>query len=318
MTRQLLKPQPGHSCNTWTPPETQSSFFHKHPTFTERVKASTLRRLYHHGKKIHAKTRDEALYSRFINHPSLTLDAERFKADHSKYYVIDEKELYLGGINVEDKENGIDREGRAYQDYMVCLKGEAYVNAFFEQLATSPKTKEDIFFGFNDNVDTHGFFMEKLYLDLIEGAERELYITMAYFSPCKRFLDAILRAVARGVAVTVLVPEKANFQSDSNLKTVKTLFKRSRGAITVCLSPKMVHTKLIASEKQISLGSTNITKKAFSQLSELNLFIKNADTPFSRALLGSVRENHALSKKVTSPSEIRYKKVKAFIEGFLV
>ncbi len=298
--------------------ETQASFFHKKTTLVERVKATVLRRLYRHGKKNRAKTRDEALYRRFISHENLSLDAKRFKADHSKYYVIDGKTLFLGGINVEDKENGVDREGREYQDYMVAIRGEDAVREALASLKEAPHTEREIYLGYNDNGRRNAFYMEALYLDLINRAERELHLTMAYFSPSKRFTDAILRADVRGVAVHILIPSRANFQSDSNRRAVKRLLKRSLGNIHVYLSPKMVHTKLLRSEKMITLGSTNITKKAFSQLSELNLFLKNQSSPFVLALTEAMDENYALSTRIDCPKDIRYNPFMAFIEGFLV
>ena len=298
--------------------EGQSSFFHKRPTAIEKAKAGVLRRLYHHGKKLHPKTRDEALYSRFITHENLSLDGERFKADHSKFYIIDEKILFLGGINVEDKENGEDREGRVYQDYMVGIYGCDAVRDFRASLSSPPREDSPLFYGYNDNRDKTRFYMEELYLSLIEGAEEELHITMAYFSPLKHFIKAILAAEARGVRVTVLVPARANFQSDSNLKTVKRLLRSSHGGIRVYLSPKMVHTKLVRNEKMLSLGSTNITKKAFSQLSELNLFSSLKENPLIPALDAAMKENYALSKHVSDYKTIKYNPLKAFIEGFLV
>jgi len=298
--------------------EAQSSFFHKHPSALEKAKAGVLRRLYHHGKKLHPKTRDEALYSRFITHENLSLDGERFKADHSKYYIIDEKILFLGGINVEDKENGEDREGRVYQDYMVGIYGCDAVRDFRAALSSPPREDASLFYGYNDNQDKKRFYMEELYLSLIENAQEELHITMAYFSPLKRFIKAILAAEARGVRVKILVPARANFQSDSNLKAVKRLLKSSHGNITVYLSPKMVHTKLVRSEKMLSLGSTNITKKAFSQLSELNLFVTASESVLFASLDVAMKENYALAHVVKDSKSIKYNPVKAFIEGFLV
>lgn len=298
--------------------ECQASFFHKDPTTLERWKASVLRRLYHHGRRLHSQTRDASLYERFVHHENLTLDAGRFKADHSKYYIIDGKVLFLGGINVEDKENGKDREGRAYQDYMVGIYGKGNVDDFLLQRKDAPASDREMFFGYNDNTESTRFFMEKLYLDLIGSAERELHITMAYFSPCKKFIRAILDAERRGVRVSILIPRFANFQSDSNRKTVKRILKRSHGGISVYLSPKMVHTKLLLSEKTLSFGSTNITKKAFCQLSELNLFVKRSDGALFDTLSSAMTENYEISQKITDHKKIRYNPIKAFIEGFLV
>ena len=298
--------------------EDQSSFFHKHPTVTEKIKANALRLFYRHGKGLPKKTRDEALYTRFVQHENLSLSASRFKADHSKYYVIDEKILFLGGINVEDKENGIDREGRAYRDYMLGIYGEERIRDFFRGLECTPDTSRDIYYGYNDNTDKSRFFMEKLYLDMIDAAREELHITMAYFSPCKKFIRSILAAAKRGVRVHILIPARANFQTDTNLKTARILLKKGGGNITVYLSPKMVHAKLVMNESTISLGSTNITKKAFSQLSELNVFIKNDSAPTARDVRASLEENYAEAKVIKDAEGISYHSIKAFIEGFLV
>ena len=97
------------------------------------------------------------------------------------------------------------------------------------------------------------------------------------------------------------------------------LLKKCKGGLSVYLSPKMVHTKLVMNEKMISLGSCNINKKAFKQLDELNLFIKRTteNKGFEDALLNSLKRNLKISKRV-SLKDIKYSKLRAFIEGFLM
>ena len=80
----------------------------------------------------------------------------------------------------------------------------------------------------------------------------------------------------------------------------------------------MVHTKMIYTEKWASFGSTNITKKAFEQLDELNLFFERAGSALEKELLNSVEENIARAQRVTDYKKIKYDRVKAFLEGFLV
>ncbi len=300
--------------------EAKRSFFHRKTTFSEELKIRALECFYPDIRKPkRGKVKENPLYQRMINHSNITVSADVFKADHSKYYVIDDEILILGGINVEDKENGQDLQGRVYQDYMAKLVGKEYVDAFFTKLANGTDLSKDYFFGVNyKEVTPYRFEMEELYLDMINKAEKQLLITMAYFSPLKNFLDAICNAYQRGVEITILIPEKANFQNDTNRKTVKKLMKRTKNGIKLYFSPKMVHTKLIATENFLSFGSTNITKKAFGQLSELNLFVKNIPSAFTESLLKDVRKNHEISKEVCSYKEIKYNKAIAFIEGFLV
>ena len=94
--------------------------------------------------------------------------------------------------------------------------------------------------------------------------------------------------------------------------------KKTNGGVRVLLSSKMVHTKFVASEKYISFGSTNITKKAFRQLDELNLSLRNEPSKFVDEIWESVRENDSYCREISSFKEIKYKRFKAWLEGFLV
>lgn len=297
--------------------ECKRSFFHKDCTLPERLKIVTLELAYPMpGAPKRARDEETPLYRAVMNHPHIHVSSKKFKADHSKYYIIDGETLFLGGINIEDKENGRDLQGRVYQDYMVRLRGREYVEAFRAKLTRGQDLASHYSFGVNTKKPRR-FEMERRYLELIGNARQELYITMAYFSPLKPFLDAILAAHRRGVRVVILAPEHANFQDDSNRKTLKKLLKATNNEISVYLSPKMVHTKLMVSEQTVSLGSCNITKKAFRQLDELNLFMPNTDCPLTRQLLASMEENRRLSRKVCW-QDIRYRPLMAFSEGFLV
>jgi cardiolipin synthase len=300
--------------------ESKKSFFHKERTVVERIKTRALEIVYpmeNAPKK--AKDEESELYKRIMSHPRITVSRDEFKADHSKYYIIDDKILFLGGINIEDKENGADMQGRVYGDYMAKLCGEEYVSAFRKKLKSGEDEPEEYFFGINVKEGKKRYFeMEEKYLDMISSAKGELHITMAYFSPLQNFVDAIVRAHERGVRVTVMIPERANFQNDTNRKTVRKLMKLTDNGITVLLSPRMLHTKMMINDEYISFGSTNITKKAFGQLSELNLFIKNVDSEFRRALMADIEKNYSAARRINDYKEIKYNRALAFFEGFLV
>jgi cardiolipin synthase len=162
------------------------------------------------------------------------------------------------------------------------------------------------------------FMMMEHYLSLIREAESELQITMPYFSPLRPFLSEILAAYRRGVKVSILVPERANFENDSNRKTVRYLLEKSNGGIAVYLSPRMVHAKMMYNEKEISLGSSNITKKAFQQLSELNVVLPRNGSAVVQRLLESDAENRRIARRVKDPKEIRYRRFAAWLESLVV
>ena len=95
------------------------------------------------------------------------------------------------------------------------------------------------------------------------------------------------------------------------------LQETSRDGKNAC-SPQILHTKLVASEKTVSLSSTNITKKAFSQLSELNLCVSRENSAFLDELLASVRETVEESCRISDPREITYRRPIAFLAGIMV
>ena len=298
--------------------ESGTSFFHKKVSWTEKTKINFLKNTYKNKIASDAKDFQSELYLRLINHPNITVQADSFKADHSKYYIFDDEILILGGINIEDKENGADMSGRIYNDYMLMLCGKEYVQSFKQGTTTGTGT---IYFGKNlkaakkkDNI----FKMEELYLDMIDSSQKELTIVMAYFSPLKKFTDAILKACERGVKVKIVIPASANFQDDSNKQTVKHLLKKSRGQIRVYFSPKMLHTKLVAVDDLISFGSCNITKKAFKQLDELNVFVSAREEELFNQIMQTVNQTVEESLQITDYKSIDNNSFLAFLEGFVV
>ena len=298
--------------------ECKKSFFHKRQNLSERVKTAALEILYPiPGAPKRARDEETELYRAVMSHPNIRVERDKFKADHSKFYIFDDETLILGGVNIEDKENGADLQGRVYQDYMVKMEGQEYVAAFLAKRERGQDTGDGYFFGVNVKEPQRRFEMEGRYLELIAEAKEELVITMAYFSPLPQFVQAVAAAHRRGVRVTLLVPERANFQNDSNRRTVRKLLKMTDNGVTVYFSPKMVHTKLVASERWVSFGSCNITKKAFRQLDELNLFLPR-ESETAAQLMESVRENHGLSRAVADWRDVKYNRLLAWLEGFLV
>ena len=300
--------------------ESGKSFFHKTQTPKEKIKYNALKLCYpKNSRKEKTKDTESEIYRIFMTHPNITVSRSIFKADHSKYYIIDNEILFVGGMNIEDKELGKDIAGREYGDYMAMITGKKYVKAFRAKLTKGLDVSDYFFFGVNTKAPLRECFeMEKKYLDMIESANKELHITMAYFSPLKKFVNAIIAAYNRGVDVTVIIPSDANYQDSSNKKTVKKLLKATKGGIRVFLSPRMLHTKLVVNENYISFGSTNITKKAFHQLSELNLFLKNENSAFRNDIYNSIAHDIEESKEIKSYKDIKYNRILAFFEGFLV
>lgn len=310
----ISKDRYGVICETCE--ESRQSFFNRKTSLAEKLKIAALA-LFYNRDRSHAphdtRLDNGTLLHALLEHPNVDAVYDKNKYDHSKFYLFDGETLIFGGINVEDKENGQDYAGRAYHDYMVKLT-EAPLIAEFLESRRSPVSGGT----FEMNLKERGnwFGMKDAYLKLIGEAEKSLTIVMAYFSALPEFEAAILRAAQRGVDVRIVIPAHANFQDDLNKKTVRRLMKKSSGAIKVYAYPGMLHAKLLMSEKALSLGSCNITKKAFHQLDELNLSVPNGASGFAESVRESVEDTFARSKPLSV--DVRYRPIVAAAESLLV
>lgn len=89
-----------------------------------------------------------------------------------------------------------------------------------------PLKKSDLFIA-NMKKPVSSFELKSSYLDLIDRAERELCIMMAYFAPDKEILSAKKCALHRDVHVRILIPRSANYMDDMNKLTVSKLIEYS-------------------------------------------------------------------------------------------
>jgi len=299
--------------------ENRRTFFHRKTTLAEHLKIAVLSLFYNRDKSHKpAETASDpgTLLQALLTHPNVTVECDN-RYDHSKFYVFDDRIMIIGGINVEDKENGTDYAGRAYQDYMVEIDDPSVIRAFWQQ-RSNPLSCSSALFEMNIKQPVRYFGIKNRYLRLIRDAQESLTIVMAYISPQPEFEEAIADAAMRGVDVRILIPAKANFQDDLNKRAVSRLMQKSSGKVKVFLSDKMVHTKLMMNESLITLGSCNITRKAFHQLDELNLFLPRDTSAFTKSLEESVDDLFSAAHALNRSAHLSYNHFRAAIESLFM
>ena len=300
--------------------ESQRSFCHS-PDLWERIQIKALclfcnRDLYRNR----LQTDRCNLYRRLKEHPNVIMTDNRKTEDHSKYFIFDRRIMILGGINIEDKEYFRDAKGRVYFDYMVRISDSEIISRFLEK-RESPKKKNDLFL-VNMKEPVRNFELKKSFLELIDEAERELVIVMAYFAPERDILAAIRHALKRGVKVRILISRSANYNNDTNMLTVSKLLGyrhvcsdgKTDGKLSVFLTDYMMHAKLIMNEKRILTGSCNINHKSFNRLGELCITVNNDDSPFACQVRTSVEELFRSSAQAENRHDILLNPFMAAIE----
>lgn len=292
--------------------ESQKSLFHLTPTLFEKIKIKALRFAYNPTlPKARCSLPASPLYKSLTTHPNITVFADEKRADHSKFYIFDNSVVIMGGINIEDKENGADLKGRVYRDYMVKFCDEDIVNEFIKK-QKNPKLSS--IFAVNRKHPTRVFEIESRYLSLIEGAERTLTILMGYFAPWKSVLSAIKKVAQKGVDVLIVIPKSANYFDDRNKKAMSKLMDMKNPNIKIYLTDEMLHAKLLISEKEISVGSCNIDFRAFTLLDELNCFIPNDDSAVACDIRASAEDVVNSSHLVKEKSELKHNRLLAKFE----
>ena len=146
---------------------------------------------------------------------------------------------------------------------------------------------------------------------------------MPYLSPLPQVMKLLYDAMDRGVTLEILVPEESNFVTNLNRKTLSLLMDHAAGKspgpkLNIYFSRNLTHTKLIYTDRAISFGSANLTKKSFYQLGETNLLIPNDGSPMVDSIRDYIEKEKEQARLIPDSRSINYSSVSAFFEGILI
>jgi len=133
---------------------------------------------------------------------------------------------------------------------------------------------------------------------LLASAQRWIHITTPYFLPDRYARAELIRAVARGVEVKVIVPGKHSDHLITRRSSRRLFGKMLRaGAKIYEYQPAMMHTKALLVDGMWSVvGSTNFDHRSFGINDEVNLAVFDVET--AQRLERDFAEDVANSKAV--------------------
>jgi len=209
------------------------------------------------------------------------LDLRRYGRDHRKILVVDDQVAFVGGFNI----------GSAYatewRDTHVRITGPAVWDLkrsfadFWNDhrrgrrplLLESPEAEWEPRIRLHRNLPRQWMFpIRAMYLDAISRAQRNIWMTHAYFIPDTDFVDELTAAALRGVDVKVLVPRTSNHVVADwisrgyfgQLQAAGVQIHRFEGA--------MVHAKTATIDGNWStVGTANIDRLSMSGNYEINV-----------------------------------------------
>lgn len=295
--------------------ECRKTFFHKKLTLKEKFLSRALARVYPYKENVLQKDEETPLYKAILAHPNIKLFRDEVKKDHSKFYVIDDKILIFGGINIEDKETHSDFQGRVYRDCMARFEGEDIVAAFWQKMNSGKDCDLPVKFCVNTKINGKKLFeIGDTYLGMIRRAEKRIIMVCPYLSPLKPLFTELKSAYTRGVKIDLVIPTNANLQNDCNRRTAAKL-KKLLPDLNLYISPQMVHAKVIICDNEYCFGSANFNNTAFYVLRELNLWGKSEPKELFLQLEQCVKELFDTAEKITDPKQIKYNSFRAVIES---
>jgi cardiolipin synthase A/B len=240
--------------------------------------------------------------------------------NHRKVTIIDGKIGYIGGYNVGNEYIGKDTKLGDWRDYHMKLNGPVvgalqqsfntdWNVASGDDLETSAvmneeETSQKEFMLVHSNGDAvYRFFFEK-----IQRSKKSILIGSPYFIPGKKMNGALLRALKRGVKLTLLVPMNPDHDlvQEASYRYLKPLLKA--GAEIYQFHEGFYHSKVLIFDEEIcDIGTANFDFRSFFFNDELNCIF--TDKTYIQEVKKVIESDLARSKKLTLT---RLKKIRTF------
>jgi cardiolipin synthase len=210
--------------------------------------------------------------------------------------VIDSRKAFTGGLNIANEYSGfhLRRRSRGWRDTGILVEGPI-VHELFDTFKKSwiawgggriffEETSEEIRNRMpRDGIPALPIFaysgkgrkrMRNLLRYSIDHAQADILLTTAYFTPSRRLIEKLERAVKRGVKVKLLVPGKSDVPAASYAG--RAFFSRllNSGIEIHTYLGEMLHAKTYSFDQRWSIiGSTNLDYQSLRYNDEGNIGI---------------------------------------------
>lgn len=211
-----------------------------------------------------------------------------FHRNHRKTLIIDKEIGFIGGVNFrKDFEDWYDLHmqirGKEEVSPMVRSFGKTWVlgggsKSLVSKLINHPVVQVKKSARVFKYIFSHPYkrFKERsrvrrLYINAMHNAKQRILIATPYFLPDKKLLDAMIKAIKRGISITVLVPRYTDILLATH--AMHALFPRLHAeGIELHLSDKMMHGKAMIVDSSLGMiGSSNIDPRSFFYNHEANI-----------------------------------------------
>lgn len=214
--------------------------------------------------------------------------------DHSKYFIVDRRQVILGGMNIADEYHS------QWHDYMAAIHSPRWTQAFADRVLNGRPwpAAAPFYIAVNDRKATE---IRTALIETIDRAATSIIVENAYFSD-DPIIRALLRAAGRGVDVTLILPQTPDTHGAANKVTVNRLLGHDPGhKVRIYLYPRMSHAKVALIDDTIAVvGSANLTPRSMLTSREIVLFVHGREQdPFIYRLGEQLASDAAAGTRVT-------------------
>ena len=254
--------------------------------------------------------------------------------DHRKILVIDGKVAFNGGVNLADEYiNRIERFGH-WKDTAVMLRGEAvesFTRMFLHMWSLNESDPEFERFLHIPNAsvpEANGFVMpygdcpldqdkvgEQVYIDLLNRAQRYLYIMTPYLIIDGEMETAIMFAAKRGVDVRIMLPGIPDKYVPYALALTHYRQLLDAGVKIYEYTPGFVHAKVfVADDREAVVGTINLDYRSLYHHFECATYLYETDC------ISDIREDFLKTQeqcRCMTSELVKQEPVKRRLLGFL-
>ena len=231
---------------------------------------------------------------------NIDVDVDAFAdTDHSKYFIVDERLVIFGGMNISEEYYS------QWHDYMVLIRSRQWTGSFTDLVMKNlPWPNPSPFVvAVNDRRATE---IRTALIQMIDKARESLIVEHAYFSDGK-VIEAVCRAVLRGISVKIILPKAPDTHGYANMATINRLLDSRFGTnLKIFLYPHMSHAKVVLTDGEIAaVGSANLTPRSMRTSREVTLFVHGPrDDPFLKKLRRRLHADIDNSEQVMAPFKL--------------
>ena len=209
-----------------------------------------------------------------------------WKRTHRKILIIDEKQVFLGGVNIS-------RKFAPWRDLQIELRSVRIAHTMLSSFAlvykdaggTDPLVKARArklpilrrahYWFIEHGIGTKGSTLRTHYIEHIDKAAKSITLVTPYFIPHRWLIAHLHAAILRGVTLEIIVPKKTDHWIIDRVNRNFLSKMHNLGALCL-LTPSMNHAKTMLIDGTEGLvGSNNLDALSFDRNIEAGIFFND-------------------------------------------